>query len=178
MPTISVKGLDEIIGKFEDLSKNVQNEVQLALNSYIIDVQRDAKTLVTDNSSYEGNLGSSIDVEYGDGTVAIFSRLRYAAYIEFGTRRFAAQYVATLPQDWQTYAATFKGKGSGGGTFDDFLIALTKWAEKRYGIKDPEQVYNIAKKIMILGIRPKPFLYPSINKNLPQLIADLKDIVK
>ena len=35
----------------------------------------------------------------------------------------------------------------------------------------------IAKKIMINGIRPRPFLYPSIRKNLPQLVADLKDIV-
>ena len=32
MPALSVKGLDKIIGKFEDLSKNVQSDVQLALN--------------------------------------------------------------------------------------------------------------------------------------------------
>ena len=63
MPAISVKGLDKIIGKFEDLSKNVQNDVQLALNSYIIDVQKDAKELVTNRSTYEGNLASSIEIE-------------------------------------------------------------------------------------------------------------------
>lgn len=176
MPAISIKGLDKIIGKFEDLSKNVQNDVQLALNSYILDVENDAKTLVSNKSSDEGLLLRSINTEFGDGTVAIKATAKYAAYIEFGTRKWASQYVSSLPQDWQQYASQFKGPMSGGGKFDDFLRSIMAWC-KRKGI-DESAAYPIAKKIMINGIRPRPFLYPSIRKNLPQLIADLKDIVK
>ena len=176
MPAISVKGLDKIIGKFEDLSKNVQNDVQLALNSYILDVERDAKTLVSNNSSDEGLLLRSINTEFGDGTVSIKATAKYAAYIEFGTRKWAAQYVSSLPQDWQAYAATFKGPSSGAGKFDEFLRSIMAWC-KRKGI-DEAAAYPIAKKIMINGIKARPYLYPSIRKNIPQLIADLKDIVK
>ena len=176
MPTISIKGLDKIIGKFEDLSNNIQSDIQLALNSYILDVENDAKRLVSDKSSDEGLLLRSINTEFGDGTVAIKATAKYAAYIEFGTRKWASQYVASLPEDWQQYASQFKGPMSGGGKFDDFLRSIMAWC-KRKGI-DEAAAYPIAKKIMINGIRPRPFLYPSIRKNLPQLIEDLKDIVK
>lgn len=171
---VEVKGLDATIKKFEDLAKNTQEDVQAALNDFGDRVETMAKQLVSANSSDEGNLLRSISKEYGNGYVTIKATARYAAYIEFGTRKFAAQYVSSLPPDWASYAATFKG--SAGGTFEEFLASILAWA-KRKGI-DEEKANFIAKLIMINGIRPKPFLYPSVNAELPQLVQDIKAIFK
>jgi hypothetical protein len=99
---------------------------------------------------------------------------RYAAYIEFGTRKFAAAYVSSLPADWASYAATFKG--SAGGTFKEMVLSIMAWC-KRKGIDD-KAAYPIARSIMINGIRPKPFIYPSFNAEFPLLIQDIKAIFK
>jgi hypothetical protein len=98
----------------------------------------------------------------------------YAAFLEFGTRKYAAQYVASLPADWKSYAATFKG--SSGGSFDELLKAIMGWV-KRKGI-DSDAAYPIALKIIREGIKPKPFLYPAINANLKQLQDDLNNVIK
>jgi hypothetical protein len=46
---------------------------------------------------------------------------------------------------------------------------------KRKGI-DEKAAYPIARKIIINGIKQRPFLYPSVIKNTPILIQDIKDI--
>jgi hypothetical protein len=116
----------------------------------------------------------SINANYGNGSASVTASTKYAAYIEFGTRKFAAAYVSSLPADWQTYAATFKGKT--GGTFKQFLLSIIGWVSRK-GI-DKKAAYPIARKIMIDGIKPKPFLYPSVNKTLPVLRKNLRAIFK
>lgn len=174
MVNIEVKGLDATIKRFEELSKSTQDDVQAALNDFGDRVEEMAKRLVAANSSDEGALLRSISKQYGDGNVMVKASARYAAYIEFGTRKYAASYVGSLPQDWASYAATFKG--SAGGTFQEFLLSIIAWC-KRKGIDD-KAAYPIARSIMINGIRPKPFLYPSVNAELPQLVDDIKAIFK
>jgi hypothetical protein len=115
----------------------------------------------------------SISPVYGQGNAAVVATAKYAAYIEFGTRKFAAAYVSSLPQDWAAYAATFKGPA--GGTFKEFVKSLMAWGE-RTGKLDPKYAYVAALKILRDGIKQRPFLYPSVNKNTPQLIKDIKEI--
>lgn len=173
MSGFKVVGLDKFIKDVDKLADNVKTETQLVLNDFAERVVQDAKQLVASNSSNEGRLLNSISYSNGDLNVSIVAAVIYAPFIEFGTRKFASQYLSSLPQDWQTYAATFKGQ-SGPGTFDDFFRAIMAWV-KRKGIDD-KAAYPIARSILINGIRPKPFLYPSINKNLPLLLSDLKSI--
>jgi hypothetical protein len=196
MIKIETKGISTLVKKFDQLSKEGQADVQSALNDWADRTAADAKRLVSAKSSDEGALLRSISPVYGSGNASVISTSKYAAYIEFGTRKFAASYVSSLPQDWATYADTFQGPASSGGTFKDFVLSIMAWM-KRKGIKagtysvktrrrlgnkaqkeseDKSLAYAIAKKILRDGIKQRPFLYPSVVKNTPQLIKDIKDI--
>lgn len=172
MIKIETKGIEALVKKFDQLSKEGQADVQSALNDWADRTAADAKTLVSANSSDEGALLRSISPVYGSGNASVISTSKYAAYIEFGTRKFAAAYVSSLPQDWATYAATFQGPA--GGTFAELVRSIMEWC-RRKGI-DEKAAYPIARKIIINGIKQRPFLYPSVVKNTPQLIKDIKDI--
>lgn len=171
---LQVKGLDTLIKKFDKLAKDAKADVQAELNDWADTTAQNAIQLVSLNSSDEGLLKNSIKPIYGNGSATVVASTKYAAYIEFGTRKYAAAYVGTLPSDWQTFAATFKG--STGGTFEQFLLSIIAWVGRK-GI-DKKLAYPIARKIMIDGIKPKPFMYPSVNKTLPVLIKNLKAIFK
>lgn len=196
MISLKSSGIDAILAKFNTLANEAQNDVQLELNAFADDVARDAKQLVKANSSDEGNLLRNINPEFGSGFVSITANTKYAAYIEFGTRKFAAEYVSSLPSDWQAYASTFKGK-SNSGDYYDFLNAILDWVGRkgitaRYSVKTKKRLKNnkgdderllaaataIAFSILRNGIRPKPFMYPSVNRNLPLLIQNIKDVFK
>jgi HK97 gp10 family phage protein len=171
---LQVKGLDTLLKKFDKLAKDAKTEVQAELNDWADTTAQNAKSLVSANSSDEGLLLRSINPNYGNGTASVTASAKYAAYVEFGTRKYAAAYVSSLPADWQTYAATFKG--STGGTFEQFLLSIIGWVSRK-GI-DKKAAYPIARKIMIDGIKPKPFLYPSVQKTLPVLRKNLRAIFK
>jgi len=173
MIKIEAKGFDGLKKKFDTLSKEGKAEVQSALNDWADRTASDAKSLVSSNSSDEGALLRSISPVYGQGNAAVVSTAKYAAYIEFGTRKFATTYVSSLPQNWAAYAATFKGPA--GGTFQEFVKSLMAWGE-RTGKLDPKYAYVAALKILRDGIKQRPFLYPSVIKNTPQLIKDIKEI--
>lgn len=115
-----------------------------------------------------------VDSQYLNKEITV--NANYAAFMEFGTGMYAAQYVATLPSDWQQYAAQFKGQ-SGGGTFAEMILHLQEWAQ-RQGMSNPKQAgYVIAKSIIINGVHPHPFLYPAFNQVLPTMQAELQNVV-
>ena len=218
MIAIKLTGLDGLQTAITKTLKQAEVGTKQAMATFVKSVERDAKATLqhgsggfgpTSNTGHLANsvvgtviraLGSSSSNIIGKVTVTA----NYAAYIEFGTRKFAARYVATLPQDWKTYAATFKGKG--GGTFDQFVQDLLVWIKNR-GIRlEPKQMeqgddfsfgklrkskkkkkqtilegqqqlaYIFAKKIMVEGIRAQPFLYPAVVKHTPKLIEDIKKV--
>lgn len=171
---LEVKGLDTLIKKMDKLAKDVQKDVQAELNAWADDTAENAIQLVSLNSSDEGLLKNSIKPFYGQGSASVRVAAKYGAYVEFGTRKYAAAYVSSLPADWATYANTFKG--SVGGTFDDLLLSIMLWVGRK-GI-DKDAAYPIARKIVRDGIRPKPYLYPSVNKTLPELRKNLRAIFK
>jgi hypothetical protein len=169
---IEMKGLDATVKKVESLAANLKRDIQDELNAFAIEVSSTAKRLAPAD---EGHLRGAINPVFGTNLEAsIVVTVVYAAFMEFGTRKFAAQYVATLPADWQRYAATFKGRG--GGDFDQFLKAIMAWV-KRKGIDDAA-AYPIAMKILREGVRPRPYLYPAIQQHLPELKTRLKAIIK
>lgn len=174
MITVKADGIETVMAKFKSYSMEVQSDIQAAINDWADRTARDAKQLVSANSSNEGMLLNSIHPDYGTGSASVVASAKYAAYIEFGTRKYAASYVGSLPADWSSYANTFKGKA--GGSFKDMLLNIMKWCRSK-GI-DKKAAYPIARSILINGIRPRPFLYPSVNKNLPLLMQDIKAIFK
>ena len=165
-----IQGLDQFIHKMEDIADHAREDVQLAFDDFGKRVEQSAKQLVASNSSDEGGLLGAIGSEPGNLSVSIVAAKNYAAFIEFGTRKYAVAQVTTLPADWKTYAAQFKGGGN--GNFNEFLLRIMGWI-KRKGIPD-SAAYPIARSILINGIRAKPFLYPSVIKETKLLMEDLQ----
>lgn len=188
---IELKGLDEAMKQID--METIKDEVQAELNAFGLGVENDAKQLAP---VYENFLrgaiyykplssGNTIGVEVG-------CAVDYAAYVEFGTRKYAAAYVATLPPDWKAFAAQYKGKGSG-GSFNDFVMAIMRWVEKKgigslktkSGNKSTsaasldamqQAAYWIALNIIQNGIKPHRFLFPAVEKNRLLLIDRLKKL--
>lgn len=202
MIKIDISGFDKALADVNSLATKAKQDVKLALVDFGTKVESHAKRLAPAD---EVNLRSSINSDYDatNMTVTITAASDYAAYMEFGTRKFAAQHVATLPQDWKTYAATFKGKG--GGDYFEFLNAILDWVKRkgivsRYSVKTKkaisikiggkgktslddqnrleEAAYAIALSILRNGVRHHPFLYPAVKDKTPKLISDIKKIFK
>ncbi len=188
MLSIKLNGLDNLIATVEKTAKRAESETKVALTKFAKNTETEAKRLAPAN---EGRLRNSINGTVDGFTAKITVTADYAAYLEFGTRKFAARYVATLPQDWQSYAATFRGKG--GGTFDQFIQDIMQWVRQKGigGLKTKsgrtseskssldamqQAAYAIALNILQNGIRPQPFVYPAVTKNTPVLEADIKKV--
>lgn len=168
---IKVTGTDKAIKQLEAQSKAINKGLDDAFNKFGTRVVADAKRVVPVDESL---LINSIGYTKKDNGVEIVASAEYAAFVEFGTRKFAAQYVATLPQDWQTYAAKFKGKGS--GTFNDLLKSIMGWV-KRHGMKD-SAAYPIALKIMREGVKPRKFFFTAVQNNEDKLSEDIRKLFK
>ena len=190
MITIKLKGFDKTIKDVQKLATDTNKNAKIALVDFGKNVETQAKINAPDD---DGKLRSSINAVFDNKTftVKITVATDYAAYQEFGTRKFAAAYVGTLPQEWRTYAATFKGKT--GGSMDEFIQSIMAWV-KRKGIgadttksgnvsssassldKQQQAAYWIAINILQNGIKPKKFLYEAVKDNLPKLQSDFNKV--
>ena len=193
----NISGIAGIRAEFDKIAKDTRDRVNVALEVFARNVQADAKATIQRNSADRGALANSIQIEQGDLAVSVFSDLGYAAYVEFGTRKFAAAYVSSLPPDWQSYAAQFKGSAGGGA--DELFNNILEWVKrkgivpratktastgrvtkdsKQQGADDNAAAYAITLSILRNGIHAHPFLYPAYQKAVIQLQKDLEKIFK
>lgn len=194
---VNLKGLDGLMVAINKTIKEAETGTVKALDKFQSNVVKDAKAQLQHGTggfgptSNTGQLAGSISGSVIGMQAKIVVASNYAAYIEFGTRKFAAKYVATLPPDWKTYAATFKGKG--GGTLDQFIQDIMEWVRQKGigGLKTKSgnvseskdslaamqsAAYAIALNILQNGIRAQPYLYPAVVKNTKPLIDDIKKV--
>lgn len=192
---IKLTGIDGLMASIDKTIKQVNDGTHKALGTFAKNVETTAKSTLNTGrppfgaTSNTGALANSITGDVQDFTATIVVRANSGAYIEFGTRKFAAKYVATLPQDWATYAAEFRGKG--GGTMDQFIQDIMQWVQQK-GIGGLQTksgnvstsknslaamqsaAYAIALNILQNGIRAQPFLYPAVKEHTPALIENIK----
>lgn len=165
--TLTIGNLDKVLAELKsapaDIDRIINNEFKAFGQMVVTDAQRKAPV-------NEGRLRQSISSRLSNLEVRISANTDYAAFIEFGTKSFAAAYVATLPAEWQSFAAEFKGAGS--GSFKDLVMKITKWVQLK-GIP-AKAAYPIAVKIVRNGIRAQPYLFPAFEKNKIELINNLK----
>lgn len=164
---IKIEGLEKTLARFD--IKKFEPQIQTCFDKFGIRVELEAKQAAPVD---EGKLKGSIFQESTRLASTVGASANYASFLEFGTRRFAAAYIATLPTDWQKFALQYKG--GGGGTLQDFVMSLMGWC-KRHGISE-KAAYPIALKILRNGMAPQPFLYPAFNKNKDLLLKDLQAI--
>jgi hypothetical protein len=197
MAKFEVKSLSATIIDIEKYGDFTTNLFLQELNKWAAEVTTIAKQKAPVNN---GKLRQSISADYAsktDMTAKVSVLVNYAAYVEFGTRSYAGNYVNSLPNDWQTYASQFKGKGAG-GTMDEFLLAIMEWVKDKglagtYSVKtqrrtgskgasrnfeDAQVAYPIALAILRKGIKPHPYLYPAFNEASQNLKERLKKYEK
>ena len=196
---IKVNNLDAVLKKVDNITKKFEAAAEQELNGW---ADQTATLAKLKSPVDEGHLAGSINANHVaksgfNLTAGVTVAVNYAAYVEFGTKKFAAAYVSSLPQDWQTFAASYKGS-AGGGSFEDFVMRLTRWVRLKgigatYNIKTRRRdrigrqtaqqtieadAYAIALYIIRHGIKPHPFLFPSYVKTVAELKKNLKSLVK
>lgn len=174
--TLNIKNLDKVLAEIkaypQDIEKIINNEFTVFGQNVRNDAQRN---LVNNNTIDEGGISQSIISLPEKLKVTISVGSSHGAPIEFGTKSLAAAYVSSLPSDWQELAAQCKGQPTG-GTFKDLVYKITKWISRKgnaYGITEKE-AYVVARKIVRVGIKAQPYLFPAFEKNKLELIKNLK----
>jgi len=198
MITFKVEGLEGTINKFKNISKEKEKQIQACLNDFADRTAMDAKRYVSNDAVDTGRLLNSISAKYGKKSASVVASVYYAPYVEFGTRKFAAAYVSSLPQEWKSLANKFKGKSDRGGNFTDFVLTIAKWMKRKgiktgsYSVKSKRRLGNnqqnkendnklalqIALKILREGLKARPFLRPAVDKNMPILMNDIKAVLR
>lgn len=185
-PVIKIEGLSKALSRLD--VKEFEPQIQGCFDKFGIRVELLAKQAAPVD---EGHLKGAIFQQPGRLSSTVGCSVNYAAYLEFGTRKYAAVYVATLPATWQELAA--KSKGGAGGSFEEFVARLTLWvirkgigatitksggnSKSKLAIANQHEVaYLIARKIMREGIKAQPFLYPAFNIAKDELLSQLKAI--
>jgi HK97 gp10 family phage protein len=188
MFSLEIDGLKDVMNSLKQLENITKKDVIGEFNKVAFDIVSEAKRRCPVD---KGALRNSISHEMKGYQLEITASASYAAYVEFGTRKYAAKYVASLPPNWRAYAATFKGR-TGGGT-DKLLRNIMEWV-KRKGIGGSttksgrvskskgsleamnNAAYIIAVLILQNGIKAQPYLYPAVTNNIGKLVPRLKKL--
>jgi HK97 gp10 family phage protein len=168
---VNLNGLKDIQDALKNIDVKLKQDVGDEINASALKILTDAKRLAPINF---GQLRNQIALEpINDLTFAVEAKASYSAYVEFGTGP-----QVSVPADFTSYAAQFKGKK--GGKFKDFVDALTLWVKRKgigNGKNDRGLAYIIARSILQKGMRPQPFLIPSYESEKPKLIQRLKKLL-
>ncbi len=105
---IKIEGLDKTLARFD--VKKYEPEIQQCFDKFGLRVELMAKQNVVVD---EGRLKTSIFQQPGKLSSTVGASADYAAYVEFGTGRFAAKYVTRLPKEWKELAMSFYVNGKG-----------------------------------------------------------------
>ena len=170
MVSLKISGLDAAIKGIENKVKAAEKDIQNELNAWALETVTYAKQNAPTD---EGHLKGAINADFGKLKAGVTVAVDYAAYLEFGTRKFAAEWISSLPSDWQTFASQFKG--GGGDSFQVFVKRITEWVARK-GI-EKSAAYPIALKIIREGIRPRKYLFEATNRTTPDLIKNIKEIL-
>ena len=190
--TIDVSSLLKGVEKLKTIPAVLTQRLDDVLTANVTDIQTEAKSRA--NVGVTGGLHNQIFVKHESPLIKhITVNAFYAPFIEFGTGKFAAQYVGSLPADWQAYAAQFKGK-KGEGDFQDFYHNMIKWVmakgihgltksgRSKKGKKAEAEAaaiaYIMCLSIIKKGIKAQPFLYPAYAEQKEKIKRDVEAVLK
>jgi len=163
---VNTKQLQRALRKLEQAGSEIRakGELEIERSARIIESQakRNAPT------GANNRLKTSIDVRGSKLTREVYTDVKYAPYVEFGTKS-----KVEIPPGLEGYAMQFKG---GGGSYEDFEASIKRWAQLK-GIPE-EAVYPIMKSILHKGVKAQPFLFPAFFAEQPQLLKRLKKVLR
>lgn len=161
-----IKSINRTLKVLDSLGERVRKSADKEIERSARNIERDAKRNAPTGAS--NRLKTSIDVRGSGLSREVYTDVRYAPYVEFGTKS-----KVEIPPGLEGYAMQFKG---GGGSFEDFEASLKLWA-RRKGIPE-EAVYPIMKSILHKGVKAQPFLFPAFFAEQPELIKRLKKVIR
>jgi len=151
---------------YKELAGAMREDVEDYLAEAIQNIETEAVTAAPSNSSILINSSFS-EIDGLEGIVGF--KAQYAAFQEFGTGA-----LVDAPAEWSEYASTFRD--SDFGSFEEFKTSLLDWMSNK-GI-DAEFLFPIMMKILRIGIKPQPFLYPAWKNNTIKFLNNLKKLVE
>ena len=164
---VDTKDLQRVLRKLEDAESQIRQKGEIAIEASARKIESQAKRNAPTGVS--NRLKASIDVRGSKLEREVFTDVKYAPFVEFGTKS-----KVDIPPGLEGYAMQFKG--SGGGSFKDFEASIKRWAQLK-GIPE-EAVYPIMKSILHKGTKAQPFLFPAFFAEQPQLIKKLKKVIR
>ena len=170
--TLKLMGVEKVIAAIKDVNSELNIKINAELDAKCQEIVKIAKRKAPYNFS---ELKNSISTEkVSDLKYSVFADAYHAPYIEFGTVK-----KVSVPPELTEVAASVKGRDPR-GNFASMVEAIYVWGTKKKIIKkgDKNHAVNIARKIMINGIAPQPFLWPSFLEVRPKLISRLQTILK
>ena len=114
--------------QFEALATRFPKQVDDILNANLLEIVAAAKRNAPADRGQIRQGISAITTQPLEKRIT--SHAPYSAYMEFGTGKAAATYVATLPDTYKAYALTFKGS-TGGDSFVTFVFRIAEWITRK-----------------------------------------------
>ena len=101
---VELKGVDALLKKFKDIGKEAEHIADVETKDSANEIEKNAKLLVPADT---GRLRGSITIQkIQDAAYRIYTSVKYAPYVEFGTGR-----LTEVPNELQSLASKFRGKG-------------------------------------------------------------------
>jgi hypothetical protein len=128
----------------------------------------------------------------------IVANTKYAAFMEFGTRKLAEIPAGTeqIAKDVQEAYRKAKSEGKG-GTIADMEKSIRRWVRLKgivgtYSVKtkrrtkrnkaeeerEDSAVFLIMRKILRVGVKPQPFFFPSVQSGTRDLAKRLTKLIR
>ena len=109
--TIEFKGLKETIAKLEYKGDDIKKKVDFAIGINTDAMATEAKQRApVDTGRLRGSISANKVKDY---LYELVAQVDYAAYLEFGTGKYASNYVPSIDEEWQILAKQFYKNGQG-----------------------------------------------------------------
>lgn len=165
--SLDISGVKQIENAIKRMDKQLTDGMSKEINASMQTIRTSAVRKTPVNL---GRLRGSIKVDIRNTLFkSVFTEVKYAPYIEFGTKKNVR-----IPAGYEAFAAQFKGKA--GGTITQFYEDIKAWVGQKK--IDPKLTYVIFRAILRNGIKPQPFLIPAYEEEKPKLIKRLRNLFK
>lgn len=168
---MAVRGINSAISQIRRLSQEAIQKMEDATELTAREIELKAKNLAPTDL---GKLGQSIEAVKvtnlnwkvtAGGLIA-----PYAPFVEFGTGT-----LVQVPSEWAQLASEFKGKKIGLSD-GDFLKNIKDWC--RHNGIDEKYAFAIMLKLLRVGQKPQPYMYPAYIEGRKKYLERLKAIIR
>lgn len=160
----------ELNVKDDSLDKNILK----ALHGFSLDFSRKAMKY-SKNFRLKSSIQPLLPTKELVGGAEVTQNAYYAPYVEFGTRS-----LVRVPKEFETIARQYKGKldFQSEVSFKDSLINWLKTKHNKTQEQAEKLYFPIMMKILKIGTKPQPFMYPAFKEALPTLRRLMKQQIK